>query len=62
MSVLVVPRGGLWYDEYPGATVRKQVNHGILSSSSDEEVFRHMMMSDGMTMSIGIVTSPVVVG
>ena len=62
IRILVVPRGCSWHNEDPGATVRKQVNHGILSSSSDEEVFRHMMMSDGMTMSIGTATSPVVVG
>ena len=37
MSVLVVPRGCSWYDEYPGATVRNQVNHGILA--------RHLMKS-----------------
>ena len=62
IKILIVPRGCSWDDEYLGGTVRKQVNHGILSSSSDEEVFRHMMMSDGMTMSIGMVMSPVVVG
>ena len=28
MSVLVIPQGCLWDDEYPGATVREQVNHG----------------------------------
>ena len=37
IRILVVPRGCSWYDEYPGTMVRKQVNHGILSLSSDEE-------------------------
>ena len=50
------------YDEYPGATVMEQVNHGILSSSSYEEGLCHTMSSGGMVMSIKTVTSPVVVG
>ena len=31
MHILVGPRGRLWYNEYPGAMVIKQVNHGILA-------------------------------
>ena len=37
ISVLVVPGGCSWEDEYPGATVREQANHGILA--------RHRMRS-----------------
>ena len=41
MSILIGPRGCLWYDEYPSTTVIEQVYHGILSSSSDEEVLSY---------------------
>ena len=37
IRILVVPRGCSWHDEYLGTTVKEQVYHGILNSSSDEE-------------------------
>ena len=37
IRILTVPGGCSWHDKYLGTTVREQVNHGILNSSSDEE-------------------------